>query len=1006
MAVIKYTCPPQSSGQNSFSDNLVGFQLVDGGGFTQGNFQFTTSITEKNNRTFNIGTFSEPISLDSMNIDSLIQSRIDVAKNLRVYPNFDLSEVTNFTLYGSLTKRLSTSVTKIINYFPGALDVQSALYTMAQVETAFNIAYDQINNETFFEIYVSAIRNPFGIDFTVNATRNLELKEVEVSYLRNFTVEYKKYSLFYNGQEYPITFFSGAEDTDTKITLYVQGNPFGYNTFTYDSFIIRPNDMYVNQVFDNNLDQVENFLLNRNIEPKYTAYFDLTTEDTLGNYVFTKSVATFPIEGTWNLDIQTSFFQEYLTKLNEIAVNLDEYKTNLISRFLTTDALKEFDTPDQKVEKVLQIYGRSFDETRKFITSLANISSINYNVGNDIPSQLLKNLAQTLGWNTNISPISEDELLSSLFMTQSNSFEGLPVGKTPDEINFQYYRNLIMNSAYLFKSKGTRKSIEILLRLIGAPEALVDFNEYIYIADQKININEFETKYAKISGGTYYEDIAISDPTDVFTIFGVPFTGYTTSIFTQDVDTILNDYPIDTFGYPSMPAISEDFFFQKGGGWFESTPQHRMPDQVDFTNSVFTGENPNYQTVLQPFSYGEEYLNRYRNFPYMDLGFKLRKIIDNKKSWSDNELGIRNHSDGGFTAYYRLDDEKLILNVKNVDIFLNPGQGIVYDIWSMSKNYNFPVPEQGLNYIPPTKCNPNPNTPYPQRGGVDWTESIPKPKEKSFFEFAQTFWYNTINVRNRQFITDGKTGGYPTLQSIFWKYLESNLYVNIPNDEFTYQKMIDYVVGLGDYWIRLIEQMVPATTLWNTGVKYENSIFHRQKFVWRRQCGCQIIPVPCKPCSLLTNIFRVDCPIQTVECELYPWDSNPNVTNFADMLSILLQQYLDTQENTGNCQYETMTTTWYVDVRLDGTNVVSYPFFTGYGFSSPALSVPTDNLWATAVNGALASLLTYGLSYNILGDKVYVYSSNCIPFESPQIFEINVGVEFDILCAVVVTESE
>ena len=37
---------------------------------------------------------------------------------MKVYPNFDLSQVTNFKQYGSLVKRLSSSVTKIINYFP------------------------------------------------------------------------------------------------------------------------------------------------------------------------------------------------------------------------------------------------------------------------------------------------------------------------------------------------------------------------------------------------------------------------------------------------------------------------------------------------------------------------------------------------------------------------------------------------------------------------------------------------------------------------------------------------------------------------------------------------------------------------------------------------------------------------------------------------------------------------------------------------------------------------
>jgi hypothetical protein len=70
--------------------------------------------------------------------------------------------------------------------------------------------------------------------------------------------------------------------------------------------------------------------------------------------------------------------------------------------------------------------------------------------------------------------------------------------QTPDELNYQYYRNLILNTAYLFKSKGTRKSIETLMRLIGAPDALVEFNEYVYLADQKININKFNSQLCSV----------------------------------------------------------------------------------------------------------------------------------------------------------------------------------------------------------------------------------------------------------------------------------------------------------------------------------------------------------------------------------------------------------------------------------------------------------------------------------------------------------------------------
>ena len=49
------------------------------------------------------------------------------------------------------------------------------------------------------------------------------------------------------------------------------------------------------------------------------------------------------------------------------------------------------------------------------------------------------------------------------------------------------------------------------MRLIGAPDALVEFNEYIYIADQKINLSQFDTQYAQISAGTYVMESAVLD---------------------------------------------------------------------------------------------------------------------------------------------------------------------------------------------------------------------------------------------------------------------------------------------------------------------------------------------------------------------------------------------------------------------------------------------------------------------------------------------------------------
>ena len=112
MASSKFRYPPApNNGGDTFSDNIVGLQLVDGGGLTQGNFEFTTYVTEKVNRTFDTGVFSDPISLLDLDVQSVDKAKELIAKNYRVYPNYDVSQVTNFSLYGSLRKRLQVSIT-------------------------------------------------------------------------------------------------------------------------------------------------------------------------------------------------------------------------------------------------------------------------------------------------------------------------------------------------------------------------------------------------------------------------------------------------------------------------------------------------------------------------------------------------------------------------------------------------------------------------------------------------------------------------------------------------------------------------------------------------------------------------------------------------------------------------------------------------------------------------------------------------------------------------------
>lgn len=983
----KFFYPPvPGSGLGTF-DNIVGFQVVEGGGLTNAVFDFTTSVTEKVNRTFSIGTFSEPISLEDLDVNSVDQSRRILQSQFRVYPNYDVSQVLNFSLYGSLAKRFSVSINKIINYYPAGLDIRRTMTDYTTGQTATNIVYDSVEDETSFEVSVSRVYNPFQIEFSVSATTNMMFREIITSDYRNLTKTYLDYALSYLGVEYRIVGFTPSQTLESgTLSFVVQGNPFDGVTNALSNFIIRPNDYIVDKVLAEDFDEVEKFLLNRQISPEYTANFQVPLQNEAGQFYTGYVQVTWPRDGIWNLDIISGRFDNYLEKIADTAESLDTYKTNLVSRFLITDSVKEFDTIDHRVEKVLQIYGRSFDQIKQFIDSLAWMNSVDYVPGNDIPSQLLFNLSQTLGWTNNFSPITNENFLDSVFGTTTSEFPGYAKSQTPTELNYQFYRNLILNSAYLFKSKGTKRSVEFLLRLIGAPDALIDYNEFIYLADQRINMDNFNTQWASLSGGTYATETPTLNGAVTYSVRGQQFTAYTTTAEFQSVNIRRNDYPVDKFGLPKAPSTtgSNAVFFQEGAGWYQSTPQHRSPDQFVPTFQTYTGQNLDNQVSLEPFTYGGIYLQRYSDFPYMEDGYKLRKVPDNQKSWVATDDKLRVSVEAGYNAYYFTDNESLVLNVKNVDIFLNVGQGLVYDVWDQSKNYNYPIPESGYT------AN------FPSPGGIDDTVIDPEPQKKTFFEFYQTFWINMINTRNRQYISDGKTGGYPTLQSVFWKYIQSEQSVGLPNNKYTYQKLIEYVDALGPYWMKLIEQMIPATTIWNTGIRLENSIFHKQKFVYRRQRGCQIIPVPAEPCFIITNIFDYDCNTSYSEFFIYPWmNGDTTVSNFTGILANRVNNfYTENDLNAEICSQNSVNSQWYLNLVVGNQTIIDELFYNGYGISD----APSDYLWRTTLINNLYRLYQYGYTYTLNGNKLTITNLRSVSQNTFEQVQLSVGINLSINC--------
>ena len=77
--------------------------------------------------------------------------------------------------------------------------------------------------------------------------------------------------------------------------------------------------------------------------------------------------------------------------------------------------------------------------------------------------------------------------IDSTVTTSQNLFSGINKKYTTLEVNDELFKKLIINSKYIFKSKGTKKSIRKLLGLLGFENDWYTIKEYIQEIDNDIS---------------------------------------------------------------------------------------------------------------------------------------------------------------------------------------------------------------------------------------------------------------------------------------------------------------------------------------------------------------------------------------------------------------------------------------------------------------------------------------------------------------------------------------
>lgn len=598
----------------NFSPDLVGVQLASNGGtplFTMGNFAVTTNFDTKINKKFATNKFSNFITLTDL--DVTFQSALNLLKNNDgVFLNLDKSNLINYSLFGSLKEFTRVTLENIITNWPAALYINpiyalKPLYETKSGYTFENYSYNTLTDEATFKVNTNVVTNNFDINFidiSINAQENTP---------KNLNINYQSYVIFVNNVEYSILEFTGSTSTvDDYMYFKIKGDAFSGISNNNTTYYIKPNYIKEN-LFYNSLSDFELYLLNRFSSPKFTSTFSFTEKADAGNILYIKETLTWPVSDGYNIDFNTEEYDNFASKLLEITTNYDLSTSNLMVRFLVTESITDFDTAairlssqdqddsNQKMNKTLMIYGAEYDEINRYITGIQYANVVTYNKVNNTPDIYLKNLARVFGWDL-ISTILENNLLKNYTQPSNSTYDGHSVGLTPVEADIELWRRIILNSPWLWKSKGTRKSIEFLFKFIGTPLGLIKFNEYIYLAENKIDTDILQSALAL-----------------------------------NNLPTNISEYPIGDDGYPLPKLDTPTMYFQSKGLWYRQTGGEES------TIDITTGNNPH----VGPYDGGYQYINQFRE---LIPNFSAVTVTSSTSTIVTTNL-FTNYNFGSFTQY-------------------------------------------------------------------------------------------------------------------------------------------------------------------------------------------------------------------------------------------------------------------------------------------------------------------------------------------------------------------
>jgi len=613
----------------------------------------------------------------------------------------------SYSYFGSFYTEVLYAINNIVETFPYALlSLSSTGNTIYDYATSFNNITGQ--KTATFKIPYSTLKNQGNI--IVNSGSSIDGVYSLVDSFTEFSIQMSSTTTTATTQVINILSYNFSAGTNSYLEFKINGHlEYISGPTTTLPVYIRPTNERLGE-YNLNISKLENNLLygQKLIVPN--------TED---ERIETEQMFIWPktIDG-FSPDSYGSAFTNYKNSILKAATDIDDSKTNIMLKTMIPENFTEMDSSGHIYKNTVQAYAHEFDEIKQFIDGIAYAHSVEYNGEESVPQKFMGKLSNLLGWKLSDSFNEVD-----LFEYLAGDAGG---GTSYSKFSLEIWKRILVNINWLYKKKGTRDALQFIFKLIGAPDCLLNIDEFVY-------------KIQNVGPNT------------------------SNSAFT-------NSPKVNDNGY--VQYSESQYIFQEGG----------------------KGRGT-----------GEKYIQQWTP------EFDPLKLNDNIKTWV------------GDPAVFGSEDT---INTKELCMTLDPAAAIECDVFAWYKQTG--TCWDWGSYFPPFSSN---TVPFEFLEGC---ENI-KPENMSAMTISQwiNFIYaNSIDPRNRKIVGKPHTSYiYPHLRNIYLMYY---YWSNPKSNKLTFKKLDGFLNLIERDFTLYTLQLVPATTILECqGTTIRNTVFNRQKFVYK-----------------------------------------------------------------------------------------------------------------------------------------------------------------------------